>query len=180
MRRSLLLAILLNLIALGCQPSPTAEPTPLPTATPTPTPLPTETPVPTPDERLLRFAEALKLALETQDRVSLASLIAQEEFLLGGYRSEYVPLTGREALAQLEDLLGPREVVVRLDVDALALAGEFIAPPPGTERALFSTGWGPGKSDDAFLMIGAERGVLRWTAMIYVAAVLRDYPLPNP
>ena len=127
------------------------------------------------DERI----EALKAALEGKSYAALLGLLPAEGFLFGQYQSEGVVLTPVELVDLLEkEYLGPGEVFVDFSVDGRKLLGDRAAPGPAIRHVLFSTGWGEGKADDAFLFIGEEDGKAVWSGMLYVPNELRDYSLP--
>lgn len=65
----------------------------------------------------------------------------------------------------------------RLDfsVDARTLLGDRVQLGPGIVHVIFSTGWGPEQSDDAFLFIGEVAGAARWVGMLYMPEEEIDY-----
>lgn len=120
--------------------------------------------------------EQLKKALEAKDEGALATLMT-DPWLVGFYQSEGLLLTKAKAIEQLRrNYLGPGKVFVDLSVDAKELLGKNAVLPPDVMQVLYSTGWGPDQSDDAFLLIVRDaQGKAHWGGMLYVFDVLRDY-----
>jgi LysM repeat protein len=109
------------------------------------------------------------------DEAALESLTGNE-FQVVRYRPRgpAVPaVRGIETLA-LDDLdLG----AARLDfsVDARKLLDDRVQLGPDIVHVVFSTGWGPEQSDDAFLFIGEVKGAARWVGMLYMPKEEIDY-----
>lgn len=121
----------------------------------------------------------LAAAVDAKDYESLAPFLS-DPWVIGFYQSEGLTLDPEEALEQLaENYLGPGEVVVDPAVDVADLLGEDIIFSPDVRRVIYSTGWGPGQSDDAFLLVVQDDGGrVRWGGMLYVYDALRDYATP--
>lgn len=120
--------------------------------------------------------DQLKKALETKDEGALATLMT-DPWLVGFYQSEGLSLTKAKAIEQLRrNYLGPGKVFVDLSVDARDLLGKNAVLPPEVMQVVYSTGWGPDQSDDAFLLIVRDaQGKAHWGGMLYVFDVLRNY-----
>lgn len=123
--------------------------------------------------------EQLKTALQDEDYPALFALLA-DPWNLTFFGSESLSLSKEQALQQLRShYLGPGEVVVDLSVDARRLlAGQFSMAASVT-HIVFSTGWGPDRSDDALLLFSTDPGgQARWSGMIYIFDALRPYAAP--
>jgi hypothetical protein len=120
-----------------------------------------------------------KKALETKDYEALAGLMT-DPWLLGFYGFEGIPLSKEEAINQLAtNYLEPGAVFVDLSVDARELLGDDFALPPNVVHVVYSAGWGPDQTDDAFLLLMQDdQGMARWGGIIYVFDALRDYKFP--
>lgn len=120
--------------------------------------------------------EHLKTALEGEDYDGLAALM-MDPFSLAFYGSEGLMLSSDQAVGQLRStLLGPGQVFVDLSVDARRLLPDSFIMAAGVTHMVFSTGWGPDRSDDALLLFSADAaGRARWSGMIYIFGALRPY-----
>ncbi len=120
--------------------------------------------------------EHLKTALEGKDYNGLAALM-MDPFSLAFYGSEGLMLSSDQAVGQLRStLLGPGQVFVDLSVDARRLLPDSFIMAAGVTHMVFSTGWGPDRSDDALLLFSTDAaGRARWSGMIYIFGALRPY-----
>lgn len=120
--------------------------------------------------------EHLKTALEGKDYDGLAALM-MDPFSLAFYGSEGLMLSSDQAVGQLRtNLLGSGQVFVDLSVNAQRLLPDSFIMAAGVTHIVFSTGWGPDRSDDALLLFSADAaGQARWSGMIYIFGALRPY-----
>jgi hypothetical protein len=120
--------------------------------------------------------EHLKTALEGKDHDGLAALM-MDPFSLAFYGSEGLMLSSDQAVGQLRtNLLGPGQVFVDLSVDGRRLLPDSFIMAAGVTHIVFSTGWGPDRSDDALLLFSTDAaGRARWSGMIYIFGALRPY-----
>lgn len=122
---------------------------------------------------------ALQQALEEKDYDAAEALLA-ESWTLGFFRSEGLSLTAGQAVRQLrQSFLGPGDVTVDLSVDARKLLGDAVIFSSDVTHVIYSTGWGPDKSDDALLLFATDdAGETRWTGMLYIYDGMREYERP--
>jgi LysM repeat protein len=121
----------------------------------------------------------LDAAIDARHYATLESLMGPS-FRLGLYRSEGVPLKPAEMRERLQlSYLGPGAPRLDFGVDGRSLLGAQVAIGPKIRHVVYSTGWGPGGDDDAFLLIGDVDGRARWVGMVYVPHALIDYPAPR-
>jgi LysM repeat protein len=120
--------------------------------------------------------EHLKTALEGKDYDGLAALM-MDPFSLAFYGSEGLMLSSDQAVGQLRtNLLGSGQVFVDLSVNARRLLPDSFIMAAGVTHIVFSTGWGPDRSDDALLLFSTDAaGRARWSGMIYIFGALRPY-----
>jgi LysM repeat protein len=120
--------------------------------------------------------EQLKLALEGKNYDTLAALMA-DPFSVAFYGAESLTMNRDQALDQIRtQLLDPGQVFVDLSVDAQRLAPDSFIFAAGVTHVVFSTGWGPDRSDDALLLFSTDAaGQARWSGMIYIFGALRPY-----
>jgi LysM repeat protein len=120
--------------------------------------------------------EQLKRALEDKSHDALAALMA-DPFSVTFYGAESLTMNREQALDQIRaQLLDPGQVFVDLSVDARRLAPDSFAVAANVTHVVFSTGWGPDRSDDALLLFSTDAaGRARWSGMIYIFGALRPY-----
>lgn len=120
--------------------------------------------------------EQLKAALEAKDYDTLGVLMT-DPFSVAFYASDNLTLNRDQALDQLRtNLLGPGQVFVDLSVDAQRLLPDSTISTAGVTHMVFSTGWGPDRSDDALLLFGADAaGRARWSGILYIFGASRPY-----
>jgi hypothetical protein len=117
----------------------------------------------------------LERAVAAKDYAALRPLMT-DPFPLERYRSQAITLTPAQAVAQLQkDYLGPGAPRLDFSVDARVLLGDRVKFAPDILHVVYSVGWGPGREDDAFLLIGDAAGRARWAGMIYVPRGQVDY-----
>ncbi len=134
----------------------------------------TSLPVTLPGTGLDQAIQRLKAGLETRDYRALTALMSQR-WQVVFYGSESMTLSQAQALQQLRvNYLGPGQVLVDLSVDARRQLESLDSLPAGVSHVVFSTGWGPDRRDDAFLLFSVDaRGQTRWSGMVYVFDALR-------
>jgi LysM repeat protein len=120
--------------------------------------------------------EQLKSALEGKNYDALAALMA-DPFSVAFYGARSLTMNRDRALDQIKThLLGPGQVFVDLSVDARRLAPDSFTLAAGATHVVFSTGWGPDRSDDVLLLFSTDAaGQARWNGMIYIFGALRPY-----
>ena len=119
--------------------------------------------------------DQLDAAVRTKDYDTLQSLMGPQ-FNLALYRSGNAVLAPQEASDRLRsDLMGPGAPRLDFSVDGRALLGARASFGPEVSHVVYSTGWGPGRNDDAFLTIGDVDGQARWIGLLYVPHALIDY-----
>lgn len=112
--------------------------------------------------------ERLERAVNAKNYAALEALMGPQ-FQLGFFASEWGVLTAAEAIEQLRtSYLEPGSPYLDFSVDARRMLGDRATFPPEVIHVVFSPGWGPGRNDDAFLLIGDVAGSARWTGMLYI------------
>lgn len=121
----------------------------------------------------------LEAAVNNKYYAALESLIGPS-FDLSLYRSEAAQLKPAEMRERLQlSYLGPGKPLLDFSVDGRKVLGSQIEIGSDVRHVVYSTGWGPRESDDAFLLIGDVDGRARWIGMVYVPQALIDYPAPR-
>lgn len=117
----------------------------------------------------------LERAIAGKDYAALQALMPAS-FLLALYRGQTTALTPAQASEALRrDYLGPAAPRLDFSVDARALLGDRATFAPEIVHVVYSVGWGPARSDDAFLLIGDVAGQARWSGLLYAPAAVIDY-----